>query len=297
MIGVLAQGRLGNQMFQLAFAYAAAKKLNTDFFIIQPDSLCYFVFFEDLIKKSNKNLRKFKFRNFFKKSNIPFSIGGLKQPVSYFSNRMLQKNIVEWNNTIDENNYFLKIISDNKLYKGFFQSEEYFKDFRNDVVKLFAVKPEFKNNFLTNKKYLTQKEYIAVHIRRTDYIEFGGEELGGYNMTLPVTYYKKCLSLITDLNKYNVVFVSDDLEFVKKKFGNSDSFFFEKNDEITDFQILLNAKKIIIANSSFSWWAAWLNTDPEKIIYAPEYYLGFKVNKYYPAGIKVHSWNWINTNE
>jgi hypothetical protein len=94
-----------------------------------------------------------------------------------------------------------------------------------------------------------------------------------------------------------VVFVSDDIEFAKKTFGLNTNYYFEQNDEITDFQILLNAQELVIANSSFSWWAAWLNRQNNKVVYAPKYYLGFKVNKYYPAGINVNDWNWIDVNE
>jgi hypothetical protein len=102
--------------------------------------------------------------------------------------------------------------------------------------------------------------------------------------------------MIPDIDDYNVLFVSDDIAFAKKEFGTKENYFFENNEEIIDFQILLNADILIIANSTFSWWAAWLNNKAGKVIYAPNYFLGFKVKKFSPAGIKVDSWNWIDVN-
>lgn len=295
MIGVIAQGRMGNQLFQYAFAYVTARKLQTDFFIYLADSLHYFDLIDDFDRINEKNIKHYSRKNILRFSDLPFVFKEFKNPIKYVAKRKIHKNICTWNNTLDENNYLLKEISDNTLYSGFFQSEEYLTEFRTEIMKMFAIKNEFRSEFEKNKKYLLGKKYIAVHIRRTDYKNYGGEELGGLDMTLPLSYYRNCLSLISDVDQYNVVFVSDDPEFARAEFGERENHYFESNDEITDFQLLLNADKTIIANSSFSWWAAWLNTKPEKAIYAPEYYLGFRVNKYYPAGIKVKDWNWIKT--
>jgi hypothetical protein len=120
--------------------------------------------------------------------------------------------------------------------------------------------------------------------------------LGGYNMTLPTAYYHRCLSLMEEIDGYTVIFISDDIEFVKAEFGEKSNYVFECNDEITDFQLLLHADVVITANSTFSWWAAWLNQKKNKRIFAPNYFLGFKVNQYYPAGIYVEEWQWIDVN-
>jgi len=296
MIGILAEGRLGNQMFQFAFTYAAAKKLNTSFFIYRADELRYFQLTKNFSSKNKKIIKRFLFVNAFRKSNLPFTFNGVKRIVSYFRNGMKYQDIFKWDNMLDENKYFLSEIKNNKLYSGFFQCEEYFKKDKEDILKCFSIKEEYTENFREIKKYLFEKKYVAIHIRRTDYVNHGGKELGGNDVTLPATYYKKCLSLINNLSSYNVVFVSDDIEFAKNAFGKSSSYYYESNNEITDFQILLNADKLIIANSSFSWWAAWLSTKHNKIVYAPEYYLGFKIKKYYPAGIKVPDWNWVDVN-
>ena len=87
--------------------------------------------------------------------------------------------------------------------------------------------------------------------------------------------------------------IGDDTEFLKKKFSSNTHFLFEKNDEITDFQILMNANIVISSNSSFAWWGCFLNRRQNKKVFAPKYWLGFKVKQEYPVGIMVKDWEWI----
>lgn len=296
MIGIIARGQMGNQMFQYAFCYATSRKLNKKFFIYGYDSLHYFKLHNNLKKYNNLRILLYGLNNLFTKSRFSFSINYLKNFLYFLLNWAIRKNVFEWPNSFDEKNYFLEEIKDNTLYQGFFQSEKYFKNYKEDIEKLFKIRTLYKKAFLKNKAQLFDKKTVAVHLRRKDYLKYGNEELGGIDMTLPMSYYKKCLDIIGDIDDYNVIFVSDDIEFAKKEFASKENYFFEKNDEITDFQILLNADILIVANSTFSWWAAWLNNKKEKIIYAPNYFLGFKIKKFYPAGIKVNDWNWIDAN-
>jgi hypothetical protein len=92
-------------------------------------------------------------------------------------------------------------------------------------------------------------------------------------MMLPVSYYEKSLEKIED---YKIIFVGDNISFAKEHFSHIPNSTFEQNDAIVDFQIILNADIAIIANSSFAWWAAWLNPNPNKKIIAPKYWVGFK---------------------
>ena len=294
MIGVFSRGRLGNQMFQLAFAHVAAKKLNTSYFIFRSNALHYFECHRNLGFLNGMWIFIFMLRNIFRRSSHTFRYGGMRKLWSELLNVLASKSVVAWPNQVGGDKYLWTNFRDNMMCDGFFQSADYFLGNEMEVRSLFKVKEEFRLIFEKEKADLLERPYVAVHLRRTDYIDFGGDEIGGYDMTLPAAYYHRCLAMIDNLQSYKVVFVSDDMEFAKAEFGSSAQYSFERNNEITDFQILLNAKIVISANSTFSWWAAWLNERTDKIIFAPEYFLGFKVKKDYPAGIRVKDWKWIN---
>jgi hypothetical protein len=296
MIGVLSQGRLGNQMFQFAFGYCAAKQLNTDFFFEGNHSLHYFDLYPEFYQHNGKNKTRFALTNLMKKGNgNPFQrpLRRIPENIKQF---LVRKKIMDWPNQLGNSNYLLQNLKNNTFYSGFFQSAEYFDLYREDIQRLFNITQRYRDAFSQTKAHLFDKKAIAIHIRRTDYITFGDEQLGGYNMTLPTAYYHRCLGLIEDLEAYTVIFISDDIEFVKSEFGEKPNYAFECNDEITDFQLLLQADVVITANSTFSWWAAWLNQKENKRIFAPKYFLGFKVNQYYPAGIYVKDWQWVEVN-
>jgi len=87
--------------------------------------------------------------------------------------------------------------------------------------------------------------------------------------------------------------VSDDIDFARTEFTHIPNSEFSQSDMITDFQIIMNADVSILSNSSFAWWAAYLNPKKNKIIYCPQYWLGFKVKKEYPENIIPTAWNQI----
>jgi Glycosyl transferase family 11 len=294
MIGVVSQGRMGNQMFQLAFVYCAAKKLNTSFFIYGAKSLHYFQCDDSHLSSNSSKIFKFILKNIFSKSQHKFQYRGRKRLFDELNQLLLFKHVISWSNKVGEENFQLKDYQDNTLYSGFFQSEKYFVEFTDQIRNLFSLKDIYRKAFEARSLPYRAEKYVAIHLRRSDYLDYGGDELGGVNMTLPVEYYHKCLALIDNLDNLPVVFVSDDIEFVKREFGVKSNYYFESNDEITDFQILLNASTVVTANSTFSWWAAWLNNRTDKVVFAPEYFLGFKIKKDYPGGIRVNNWNWIN---
>lgn len=296
MIGVLTHGRLGNQMFQYAFGYVAAKKLKTSFFIYKPDSLHYFKLNGQYDPYNNSICNQYIKKKLFKKSTVQFSGLRLKYLKTDLKLWAIKKDLFSWPNMLEGTDPILSGMKDDIVYDGYFQSDQYFKGYESEIKKMFTLKDQVTKDFIQRKGDFLKKKYVAVHLRRTDYLNHGGDELGGYDMTLSVAYYKRCLEKIKDIHEYDVVFVSDDIDFVKKEFGEQPNYYFERNDEITDFQLLLHADQLIIANSTFSWWAAWLNNKTGLKVFAPNYFLGFKVKRFYPAGIKVEAWDWVDVN-
>ena len=154
----------------------------------------------------------------------------------------------------------------NTYYQGFWQSDKYFREYRDEIIK------EFQPKVVTAKmkEYMQlygEMESCAVHIRRGDYVKING--------CIDVAYYEEAMEVMHEKKKGCVfVFFSDDIEWVKRHFSNSENtvFFDEKKDisDLEEFYIMSYCRNQIIANSSFSWWAAYLNTTEDKIVVAPE---------------------------
>lgn len=268
MFGVYIIGRLGNQLFQIAFANALSKKHNINFFLKN--------------EGSHKLLahKYFDFQNF----NI------IKNSLLTSLSKVKDYNLIDLENTSDIDP--IEIIDNlpnninQIIFKGYYQSEFFFENIKNEIKKQFTVKDKFKKQFL--KKYgslYKKKKTIAIHIRLTDYID--------QNYNLPFIYYLNCLNKIGHTYDYNIFFVSDDVNAVRNFFGIKENYYFEHNNEILDFQILQNADILIISNSSFSWWAAYLNNKQNKIVYAPKNWLNYNGEKEFPNGIMTSKWNWI----
>jgi len=282
MIAVKLEGRLGNQLFQYAFIYATAKKLNTRFYMDKSvDYLLidkYFNIHTDFCRILDNKL---------------FSIKGYKNIFSHHLRRSFYyslRNIIQLKRKTFSNfespAQQLDKIKNGLLYEGYFQSEEYFVDYTNEIKKQFDIKNIYQTSFRAIFDTLPKAEkYITVHVRRGDYID--------HKLTLPALYYHKAISSIDHPDNY-YIFVSDDADFVKSEFAYIANKYVSKNDEITDLQFLMRADTCILSNSSFSWWGAWLNQNPDKIIYAPVYFMGRELKKEIPPDIYPSNWVQVN---
>ena len=278
MIAVRIEGRLGNQLFQYAFIYSAAKKLNTSFYC-------------------DKGIEKFKLYDYFdiqKDLFYPldryvFNTEGFKNIFNYHLRRfaykvadniLLKKKPVIIDNE-DDVVEAIQRLENKKLYYGFFQSQEYFKQYENDIKTLFKIKIEFKEKFaaLYSKLDLT-KTIVVVHVRRTDYV--------GMGIAVDIEYYHNAIKRVRDENSF-FVFISDDSKFVEEQFNDIEDKYISTHSEIIDFQFLMHADVCILSCSSFSWWGAYLNNKVSEVI-VPKYWLGWNKAKEYPNNIILDRW-------
>lgn len=150
--------------------------------------------------------------------------------------------------------------------KGWFQDERYFKQIRKKL--LVELRP--KRRIQISKELsqaLSYDKCVSMHVRRGDYVKV--------KSVLDIKYYKKAIMRMKSLYKEPLFLIfSDDLDWVKKNLDiGSDCIYVNENRILQDYEeliIMSRCKSNIIANSTYSWWGAWLNRNPEKIIVAPQ---------------------------
>jgi len=152
--------------------------------------------------------------------------------------------------------------------KGYWQTEKYFLDVEKDIRKkfIFPELNDYKN--INVAKEIGTNNSISLHIRRGDYL------LGDRDCSLSIHYYQKAISYINAHieNPYFYVF-SDNIEWAKENIKNINATYIDwnkKDKSYIDMQLMSMCNHNIIANSSFSWWGAWLNNHKDKIVIAPE---------------------------
>lgn len=246
---------LGNQLFQYAAARSLMKK--NDFLLF------------DLSNYQNDYLsREFTLNQFRVKGQV-------------LSNKIFHKffipntklNIVlaalKGFSFIKENGFYIheNLRKECKLIttiEGYWQSADYFENIRNQLIKEIV-----PHDLPSLPDFIRETNTVAVHIRRTDYVK---DERYGF---LGLDYYNEAISYFKQkLNNPFFIFFSDDIDWCKNNFTDlEEAIFFEEKMWQNDFlQLFLmsKCKHQIIANSSFSWWGAWLNTNENKIIIRPK---------------------------
>jgi hypothetical protein len=162
-------------------------------------------------------------------------------------------------------------ISDGTDFFGYFQTEKYFSHVRSEILDIFSFlsKHEEKaNNFLRDviSKKADGKETVSLHVRRTDYTLYPG-----HHPTCTSEYYEKAISSFSPDSI--IVIFSDDIEWCKSEFIGDRYIIVDLEDPYAELCLMTKCHSHIIANSSFSWWGAWLNTNPKKVV-APSNWFG-----------------------
>ena len=155
----------------------------------------------------------------------------------------------------------------NLKIEGYFQTEKYFINYRKDIIELL--------DFETIQQQIKPKYDLvntcSIHVRRGDYLT-----KPNYHPTCDISYYNKAINLMPPNTRFLIF--SDDILWCKTQFiGNNFNFIDELND-YEDLALMSLCEHNIIANSSFSWWGAWLNENPNKIVIAPNRWFGVLVN-------------------
>jgi hypothetical protein len=145
----------------------------------------------------------------------------------------------------------------NLLLHGYWQTEKHFSEYREDILKAF----DFMYNGI---KY----PYVSIHVRRGDYLE-----LEDKHPTVNDSYLKQAIKIFSDKGHKFYMVYSDDYEWCKKYFMDNypdlNFTYSVGNSAVDDLTSMSCCEHNIISNSSFSWWGAWLNRNPNKIVVSP----------------------------
>ena len=295
MIIVNLKGGLGNQMFQFATGYCLSKRNNTN--IVFDTRLM-----EDYkINPPPRNPpRNFDLDIFGIKEKTATTIDLLKVlqlPNNYKIRKLISSifnffNVfvfVEKNRLLDRR--IIKCKKKNLYLDGHWQVEDYFKDYRAELLEIFNFNSlknvETNLNFV---KKISPLNSICINVRRTDFIN------NPEHNVVDIEYYKRAINKFKELkgNDLEIFIFSDDLDWCKKKFS-----FFKKTNYIEHshagnkfynyLYLMSNFTNFIIPNSSFAWWAAWLSQKPNKTIIAPRKWSGLVPENMYEIVPK----NWI----
>lgn len=181
--------------------------------------------------------------------------------------------------------------SSDKFYDGYWQSYQYFDSCRDIILKEFTfpkISMEDKLNFELNERLNNEENSVGIHIRRGDYLKNWK-----YRGLCGIDYYQKAIAYILEHIKSPKFFLfSDDIDWVKENISpllkGYDVTFVNWNHSINsykDMQLMAMCKNLIIANSSFSWWAAYLNQN-NPIVVAPEKW----INSFMDFRIQYKDW-------
>jgi hypothetical protein len=254
MISIVLNGRLGNQMFQYSICRIVAEKNNFNFYIPE---------------KGSKSTEGVHLKNYFPNLDMGIKDGEIMN--SYTEDHTIQKFNDEIFNVPD----FTEI-------SGFFQSPLYFSGYEEKIRSWFEIEIDEKTKSILDQ--YNPKDYCYVHIRGLDYKNHE-------HWFLEKDYYVKSMEYIKSIKSdISFIFITDDPGEPLKWFPNIK---YMKNDMMVDFNLLLHSKYLIIPNSTFSWWPAFL--DPKKIVIAPNNWLNYNKPElgFYPVDIKTTNFKYI----
>jgi hypothetical protein len=276
MIMIYLKGRLGNQLFQYAFARSAATKLETWFYFDKTyqDYLIprYFEVGISLLGPVDWLFRQRGYREFLRYGARRRFYGALRR---VFRLEPVQIGDEVEGRTVWEN------LSDGHSYEGYFQSEDFFPDSRAELLRKLQVRKKYREAFMQLCARLPKgRHFVTIHVRKGDYTDHG--------IALPMTYYHRAVRQIHRPENFYIL-ISDDIDAISGEFAYLEHLYISRQSEIFDLQFLMHAKTCILSNSSFSWWGAYLNTH-RPVVIAPRYWLGLRAQREIPAGIMQPGW-------
>lgn len=271
-------GGLGNQMFQYALYLSLKEKFPEEEVLVDTS---YFATYHvhtglELERVFGIDLHQASFGQLLK---VTIPVKNYK--LSRIIRKCLPKRSTECREATDYTFNQSVFEAGNKYYDGYWQNYLYFKEVVNEVRDVFQFRLPLSNqNKLLVEKINADAAAVSIHIRRGDYLK-----VKNYAGLCNLDYYKAAVAHIkNNVSEPHFFLFSDDVEWCKENIVNllgpnvTIVDWNKGKDSPIDMLLMSRCKHNIIANSSFSWWAAFLNSNEGKIVCAPQKWTNTKVN-------------------
>jgi len=256
-------GGLGNQLFQYAAGKALAVQNNTELkldltgfkdYQLRDFELNHFNVFYNIA--TDEEIKNYKASTSFQRIKARLSLGSqkrfYKEPFFHFDPAFFSLHAPVY-------------------VQGYFQSEKYFAPVKEIIRQEFRFKNSFSTGIESFAQKLRQENSVAVHIRRGDYKNAESLRVHG---VLPQRYYEQAIAYTKKHSgeEPQFYFFSDDPSAAKELAVDGSEIVSGSvtSNHYEDFYLMSQCRHNIIANSSFSWWAAWLNNHVDKLVAAPK---------------------------
>lgn len=264
------KGGLGNQMFQFAFGYYLAEKYGKNLYF---DT-------KELQKDKNRSVELNKYSIPIKQietSAIPivYSTSLTRRVFRKLNPRnraiCLEPSYLENEIKNDFNNYY--------YFDGYWQNYKYFEHLRDQLISIFKPKHLSNEAIIFLDKIRNEQNSVAIHIRKTDYLLTKNKKI--YS-SCGLDYYREALNqLIQKTSSVKIFVFTDDILWVNENFNIDFSKVVIGPDDcqcpVETLYLMSNCQFFITSNSTFSWWAAWLAENKNKLVFTPENWFQDKV--------------------
>ncbi len=260
-------GRLGNQMFQYAALLGISDKVGSDAGI-DVNNAKISVTVNNLVGPERLELL-----------DVFPHMSKFRDSTSFFPDHSVEQKNFEYTPDFYD-------IPDNTDLRGYFQSEKYFTHIEDQIREEFRFGPDVMGMAMHHIQAATEDGLFpstVMHVRRGDYTQ-----IPDCHPLCPRSYYMQAYE---DFCEGKIIVVSDDIGWVKENWELPDAYYVEDTSQAIDMCIISLCDHCIIANSTFSWWGAWLNTKGGSVV-APATWFGplyahYNINDLYPEGWKV----------
>lgn len=265
MVLVNLMGGLGNQAFQYATGRSLSIKLNTELKLDHS--------FLEADTKGQYTQRHYELSVFngpqLRATEDDLMLVAKARKQGLFSKLFSGSKITLFNENGFPYNTPIEAVSGDVYLNGFWQSEKYFKGIRQTLLYNLSLKVALSSEAAKLKDEIKKQEVaVSLHFRRGDYVNLSSAS--AFHGVAGLDYYQKAVELISSKMENPVFYIfSDEIDWVKQNFQLPGAKYISGLKSYEDLELMKTCRHNIIANSSFSWWGAWLNDNTRKIVVAP----------------------------